>query len=649
MKPVRPGGVAAAALLFALAVAPVHAFAAAPAKDAAPVEAPADTAAEAAERERRRSVLLTARGVLENPRLVYRAAALDDRLSAALFDGYLTQLDPARMFLTAADLRALERYRDSLAAAVRDADLAGFDAIRDLVRQRARERAAFGRNLIGAPLPASPPAWADRRSAAWVEDQAGLDALWRRSHQSLSLDLRRAGHDDAAIAERLGRNYDGVAAAAWASDEAAFAAVVQAYVQAVDPHARYLSGAQVRREQPLRERAGNAWVGMELSRDGARVQVASLVGGGAALRSGAVQVGDRLLAIGEGEDGPMLDVSAAALEQASGRLFGQDGSRVRLNLVSPGEGAPVRTVALVRGLVLPDSHRVEKSVIEVGGRRIGVIRSDSFFRDLVAQQRGLEGVASFSGEAARALEELRELPVDGVLLDLRNNGGGALVEALDAAGLFVGREPVVQIREGNGRLSLDKPQTARVWDGPLAVLVDRGSAAATEIFAAAIQDRGRGLILGETTYGNGLVQNWISLDSFAASKPGRGHLKLTIAEVFRLNGEGLQGRGVTPDLALRPQAPGVALPASGGPLRIRAAKGLATSPPGPDLAALAQAHRARTGSDPGYAQWLRQRSAAGRAAPVTPAAADGAQPDPERAEAAAVLADAIGQARAAGG
>jgi carboxyl-terminal processing protease len=272
--------------------------------------------------------------------------------------------------------------------------------------------------------------------------------------------------------------------------------------------------------------------------------VASLVYGGPAEKSG-LKVDDRILAINAQGDADLQDVSGMAIEDVVGMLRGKRGTSVRLLVMS--EGGKPRDVVMARDAVGVAEGYAKSEILTVAGRRIGVLSSQSFYADFLARQAGDKDYRSLSRDLRRMIGELG--PVDGIVLDLRGNGGGSLAEAVDVAGLFLGRAPVVQIREAGNRVSIEKASEEAAWRGPLVVLVDSRSAAASEIVAAALQDHGRARIVGDRTYGRGTIQNLLDLDRMPASDGRRfGMLKITLAEFFRPDGRGINGDGVMPDV-----------------------------------------------------------------------------------------------------
>jgi carboxyl-terminal processing protease len=286
--------------------------------------------------------------------------------------------------------------------------------------------------------------------------------------------------------------------------------------------------------------------------------VRSVVPGGPAALSGKIQPGDRIVAVGQGKQGPLTEIIGWRVDDVVELVRGPKDSWVRLDLLPADAGIDGEhvVVAINRQKIKLEEQAAKQRVIEVPDgdtvRRVGVISLPGFYEDFEGRRRDEPDYRSATRDVAKLLVELKEENVEGVVLDLRNNGGGSLGEAVELTGLFIDTGPVVQVRYSNGRVQIEsdrKPGT--VWDGPLAVLVNRASASASEIVAAAIQDHGRGLIIGETTFGKGTVQNLLDLDNLtrARESAGLGQLKLTVAQFFRISGGSTQLKGVVPDIA----------------------------------------------------------------------------------------------------
>lgn len=530
--------------------------------EAAPQAAPAVAAWEVTAEQQAAAELTYA--LLSNGNYAYRPRPMGPGVSEQVFDRYVRALDPQGMYLTQADLDGLAGARASLGRAVEGKDLAPALAIYRRWDERVRQRLQQAQGWLTEGFDFTEhDTWRprDERSPR-PRDEAQARALWHGQVKGDWLRLRLAGQTDAGIRATLAKRYARAAAdQAKATAADALDAFLNAYAATLDPHTNYLAPQD----------ATNFVVNMSLSVEGigaimqeqdGQVVVRSLLAGGPAARSGQLKVGDQIVAIGQGDQGPWVDVVGRRVEDIVALVRGKNGTPVRLGVVPAGGTGQTQRITLTRARVALEEQRAQRSVIEVGGARVGVVRLPTFYVDIDGRRRG-KTAHSASLDVARLLTELKAERVSAVVVDLRGNGGGALNEAIDLAGLFIDVGPVVQVRGTNGKIGVEGDQRAGVaWAGPLAVLVDKGSASASEIFAAAIQDYGRGLIVGETTYGKGTVQSLIDLDGFVGSTasarqtPALGQVKLTIAQFFRINGATTQRDGVRPDVAFPVTADG---------------------------------------------------------------------------------------------
>ncbi len=498
--------------------------------------------------------------LLSNSRYHYHPQPLDDALSERIYDRYLEALDRDRMYLLASDVERFASLRTGFDDALRDRNLQpAFDMFNVYV-QRVSERTKFVRDYLKTDIDlATDETWDyDRKNAPYAKDAEELDALWKKRVKNDVLRLKLAGKEMAAIRETLDKryaNYESRARAIRGDD--VFQTFMNAYTNAIEPHTSYMN--------PRTTENFNVSMRLSLEGIGAVLQVndeevtviRSIVPGGPAALSGKVKPGDRIYAVGQGTDGAMVDVVGWRIDDVVELIRGPRETQVRLDLLPADAGVDGehQTVLITREKVKLEEQAAKKSVITLGEgdavHRIGVIDLPTFYQDFEGRRRDEPDYRSATRDVARLLEELKQEKVDGVVIDLRNNGGGSLVEAVELTGLFIDRGPVVQVRDARGRVDVQRDTDAGTdWDGPLAVLVNRVSASASEIFAAAIQDYGRGLIIGETTFGKGTVQNLVDLDMFARGEhPQFGQLKVTVAQFFRVEGGSTQHRGVTPDIA----------------------------------------------------------------------------------------------------
>jgi carboxyl-terminal processing protease len=488
----------------------------------------------------------------------YKATALDDALSSQMFDRYLKALDPEKLYFLQSDIDRLAADRTRLDDAILTEDLrAPFD-IFNLYERRAAERLVYARGLLqkGFDFQSDETLLIDRKDQAWPATEAQLKDLWRKRVKNDWLRLKLAGKDDAGIVKVLDKRYDSAFKRMGKITSAdAFQAFMNAYTMAIEPHTNYL-GPRAAEDFDISMRLSLVGIGAVLTEIDGYATIRELVPGGPASLSGQLKVGDRIVGVAQGAAGPMEDVVGWRLDDTVALIRGTVDSTVRLDILPAGSGpdAPNKAVALVRNTIKMQDRAAKARVFSVtegaGKRRVGVITLPSFYEDVDARQKGDKDYRSASRDVARLLADMKAQKVDSLLVDLRNNGGGSLREAVELTGLFVGKVPVVQARNAKGGISVERNvNVGQAWDGPLGVLINRASASASEIFAAAIQDYGRGLVIGEPSFGKGTVQTVASLDQIARNaKPTFGELKMTIAQFFRVNGGTTQLRGVTPDI-----------------------------------------------------------------------------------------------------
>ncbi|MEO6104810.1 MAG: S41 family peptidase, partial [Pseudoxanthomonas sp.] len=479
-------------------------------------------------------------GLLSDSRYAYRPRALDDTLSADIFRRYIEALDGGKLFFTQADMDRFAPYRTKLDDAIKAQDLRPAFDIYTTYLKRVDERTAYARGLLAKPMDfSSKETWAyDREKAAWASDTAALDEIWRKYVKNDELRLKLAGRPEADIRKTLDKRYANQASRVRElRGDDVFESFMNAYATSIDPHTSYMSPRSAENFN-MQMRLSLEGIGAVLQRQDEYVVIRTLVPGGPAFSTGKVKVGDRVAAVGQGDKGPMTDVVGWRIDDVVDLIRGKKGTTVRLDILPADAGVDgkLKLVAIVRDKVKLEEQAASKSIIDVQGKKIGVITLPGFYLDFEAARRGDPDARSATTDTARLLNELKAEHVDGVVMDLRENGGGSLVEAVELTGLFIDKGPVVQVRESGGRVAVENDDNAGVaWDGPLAVLVNRSSASATEIFAAAIQDYGRGLIVGEPTFGKGTVQNLIDLDRWPTkSGPQFGQVKLTIAQFFRV-------------------------------------------------------------------------------------------------------------------
>ncbi|UVW26925.1 carboxy terminal-processing peptidase [Massilia sp. H6] len=489
----------------------------------------------------------------------YKATPLDDAMSQKIFDNYFDTLDGEKLYFSQSDVDQFASMRTKMDDAINNENLTVPFAIYNLYQQRFGERMAYARQLLKTTpdFSLNETLQLDREKAPYAKSEEEIRELWRKRVKNDWLRLKLAGKDDKGIRETLDKRYDNyVGRIRKLNNEDVFQMFMNAYATAIEPHTNYL-GPRSADNFDIAMRLSLEGIGAVLQTRDEYTIIREIVPGSPAAMSGKLKVGDRIVGVAQG-GGVFTDVLGWRLDDVVQLVRGQKGTTVRLDVL-PGDAGPDAkpvAVSMVRKKISMEEQAAKKSIIEVkdGGvkRRVGVISLPTFYLDFEARRRGDKDFRSATRDVARILAELKKDKVDNVLIDLRNNGGGSLTEAIELTGLFIDKGPVVQQRDAQGRIEVESDMQAGLsWDGPMGVLINRGSASASEIFAAAIQDYGRGLVIGEPSFGKGTVQTLIDLDRFAPGEKVRyGELKMTIAQFFRINGGTTQLRGVTPDIKL---------------------------------------------------------------------------------------------------
>ncbi len=477
---------------------------------------------------------------------------LDDSASSEIFDKYVSTLDPGHAYLLQSDLDALNKYRYQLDDALKHADLKPAFAIYNTFHDRLLRRlnALVARLEDGVEkfnFDADETLQIDREAAPWSENETANDALWDRRLKASILSMRLSDRDLGDIQDVLLKRYrNRLKQAQQTRSEDAFQLYINAFASTYDPHTQYLS--------PRSSENFNMTMSLSLQGIGAVLRteddytsVVRLVTAGPADKAGELRPADRIVSVGQGERGKLIDVVGWRLDDVVELIRGPKGTIVRLGLVdNSGDEESSRVIRIKRDTVKLEDQAAKKRVFtlesELGDVRIGVLEIPTFYVDFNAVRRGDKDFKSTTRDVNKLIEELKVEGVDGLVVDLRSNGGGSLQEAQSLTGLFIRTGPTVQVRKArrpNARVYRDEDgRTA--WDGPLAVLVNRLSASASEIFAGAIQDYQRGLVIGTQTFGKGTVQTLVPLN--------RGQLKITEAKFYRVSGDSTQHQGIVPDI-----------------------------------------------------------------------------------------------------
>lgn len=567
------------------------------------------------ERQRRVSKLVS--NVIE--RSHYRQSPINDPVSSLVLDRFIEQLDGGRSYFLASDIAEFERYRYQLDDAVVNGQLEPVFAIFNRFQVRNKERVNYALQLLKTEpdFTVEESFEFDRAKAPWAKTSDELNDIWRRRVKNDAVSLMLTEKTWPETKDILQKRYERVVKRTeQVTSDDIFEVFMNSFAHVFDPHSSYFSPRNSE-EYRIQMSLSYEGIGASLQLVDDYVTVLNVLPGGPAAINGTLGANDRIIAVGEGKNGKFVDVIGWRLDDVVQIIRGKVGTTVRLNILPAGAapGSPEKVLELQRNKVSLDAQAAQKEVhtIKRGDRemKVGVINVPSFYQDFEAKSSGAKDYRSTTRDVQKLITELKAEKVDSLIMDLRGNGGGHLTEATALSGLFIPGGPIVQLRETGGRVEvLDDPEPNTAWDGPMIVLVDRYSASASEIFAAAIQDYGRGIVVGQQTYGKGSVQNLYPLDRYALGPdPGFGQLTVTIGKYYRVTGESTQHRGVQPDIsmptAISPEEVGESTRESALPWdRIRPAEFSKEGQLQQAIASLEQSHEQRIAVDPDFRSLL---------------------------------------------
>lgn len=506
--------------------------------------------------DRQSKTTLVINKVLE--RFHYRKFQLDDGFAQGTLRNYFEDLDPNRSFFLERDIerftRGASRLDDDLDAGKLDV---AFDIFR-VYRMRVDSRIEYAMKLLEEDFDFDKAETYrfDREDVDWAKSDAELDDIWRKRVKYDYLTLKLSDESDEEIRDQLRKRYEGISRRVhqFTGDDV-YQAFVNAYTRTLEPHTSYMSPS-TSENFDISMRLKLEGIGAVLSGENEYTVIQRTIAGGPARQSGQVHTGDRIIGVAQGKGGEMEDVVGWRLQDVVDKIRGPKGSVVRLEVLPKASGSAGRTreVELVRNEIRLEDQAAKSYRIDgpenAPDLRVGVVEVPAFYRDFRAESEGSRDFTSTTRDVRRLIKELQNQGIDGLVIDLRGNGGGSLTEATSLTGLFIDEGPVVQVKDALGKVDVEvDPYPGVIYSGPLAVLVDRNSASASEIFAGAIQDYGRGVIIGEPTFGKGTVQTLIDLDRYLPGNAAElGRLRLTMAEFFRVSGGSTQLRGIEPDI-----------------------------------------------------------------------------------------------------
>jgi len=490
----------------------------------------------------------------------YRKIRLNDSLSAVILNKYIKELDNSKTYFLASDIKSFDRYKLVIDDLIRNENVNPAYDIYNVFMKRYKERMDYVMNyLIKQEFDYTADEYyeTDRDKEPWATSTDELNDVWRKIIKSQALSLKLAGKSQPEITETLKSRYDRFTKFfTQFNSEDVFSIYMNSITESYDPHTNYFSPKQsdLFKQQMTLSLEG---IGAQLQSENDYTKVVKILPGGDAQKTGKVNVNDLIIGVAQGKDGEMVDVVGWRLDDVVKLIKGPKGTTVRL-LILPaktGVNGPSVEVSLVRDKIKLEDQAAKKEIInyQANGKalKLGVISLPSFYMDYEAYQKGDPDFRSTTRDVKKLVGELKAEGVDGIVMDLRNNGGGSLPEAVDLTGLFIKEGPVVQVRNSVGKVEVLPDDDKEVfYSGPLVVLTNRFSASASEIFAGAIQDYQRGVVVGESTYGKGTVQTVLDLNRFINEKEKVGELKITFQKFYRVTGSSTQHKGVNPDINL---------------------------------------------------------------------------------------------------
>ncbi len=488
----------------------------------------------------------------------YRKLSIDDRLSENLLNEYLKNIDPSKVYFLKQDIESFAAYKHELDDDIMQGKVDKLYDIYNRYQKRVQERIQFTKELLQTNFDfnANDSFLTNREIANWPENYSAYDLLWKNKIKLELLQLKTGGKELKTCVADLNKRYDNLLKQMSKSkSEDVFSYFTNTLAEIADPHTNYFS--------PRMAEDFNTSMSLSLEGIGATLQteneytkVRDVVKGGPADRSKLIHANDKIIAVGQGKDGEMVNILDWRIDDVVSLIRGKKGTIVKLEII-PAESTnnKSKVIEITRDKIVLEDQSAKGSIKQItkNGKtvKVGIIALPTFYIDFAGMQKGDPNYKSTTRDVKKLLKQLtQDSGATSIIIDLRNNGGGSLQEAVELTGLFIKKGPVVQVKDAMGSINSESDKDDKIfWDGPMAVLVNRFSASASEIFAAAIQDYKRGLILGEKTYGKGTVQNMIDLNQFLMIDGQKlGQMKITIAKFYRVSGGSTQHKGVIPDI-----------------------------------------------------------------------------------------------------
>jgi carboxyl-terminal processing protease len=511
----------------------------------------------------------------------YKKIKVNDSISSLVLDKYIKDLDPYRYYFQASDIKEFEKFRYELDDDFRNGDLNAPFYIFNVYLKRYNEyiNYALAQVKVKQNFNENDTYTFDREKMPWAASTAALNNIWQKRVKYELINLKISGSTEAKSAEALTKRYEGLKSqASKLNNQDVFQTVMDAFTETIDPHTNYFNptNAQAFNEDMARSFEG---IGARLQLENEVLKISEVIAGGPAFKSKQLSAGDRIIGVAQGS-GEFEDITGWRIDNSVAKIKGPKGTKVRLKIIPVGKEMSAKPiiVELVREKIIMEDQSAKKKVKTIQSNgvpyKIGIITVPGFYADFNAARAGDPNYKSTTRDVRLLIDTLKNMDkVDAIVMDLRGNGGGSLLEAIDLTGLFIDKGPVVQVKDLKGDIDINEDKNAGVaWSGPFGVMVDRLSASASEIFAGAIQDYGRGIIMGTQTYGKGTVQSSIKMNDLVnpsilqklasiVSKPGAvtnaknnatamqlGIINLTMAKFYRVTGSSTQHKGVMPDI-----------------------------------------------------------------------------------------------------
>ncbi len=491
----------------------------------------------------------------------YKKFELNDAFSGKILDHYIEQLDPSKIYFTQIDIDQFNKHRDKFDDYINDGDTEVAVNIFKVYQQHVKDRSAYATKLISKSLDlnTNETYLLDREDVAWAADSSALDVLWKKRIRNDYINQILSDKKPDEALKKLKKRYLNIAKrTSQIKPNELFQTITNAYAGAIEPHTSYFS-PRSSEQFDINMSLSLSGIGAVLRTEEDHTEIISIVPGGPADLTNNIGSGDMIIGVGQGSKDAIVDVVGWRLTDVVNVIRGEKGSTVFLSVLPSATGlsGKPKTVKIVRDKIKLEHQAASKRIIEIkkdSGKiaKVGVITLPSFYIDFKARSRGDKDYAGTTRDVKKLLIELNQEGINDLIIDLRGNGGGSLSEVVSLTGLFIDKGPVVQINDTSGKTDiLADRDSGVIYNGPMAVMIDKGSASASEIFAGAIQDYNRGVIIGETTFGKGTVQTVLPLDSYTLKRFDKplGQLKVTTAQFFRVNGDSTQHKGVVPDIS----------------------------------------------------------------------------------------------------